>query len=63
VKNTRSSSVTTVERRGARIEQRLERDPLLALTVERLVDDAHAALADAAQDFVPGGPLPVGGLE
>ncbi len=51
-----------IESGGARVEEGLERDVLLALTIERLVHDPHAALADAAQDLVPGGPLPVAAL-
>ncbi len=40
-----------VDRRRIRILEHLERDARLVLPVERLVDDAHPALADAAQEL------------
>ena len=45
----------------ARVEvnEGLERDALLPLPVEYVVNEPHAALSEAAEDFVAGGPLPV----
>ena len=42
------------------VHQGLERDALLQLAVEYFVDDAHAALTEAAQHLVPGSSLPDG---
>ena len=51
----------SIEVARVEVHQGLERDPLLSLAIEYLVDDAHTALAEAAQDFVAGGSLPCGG--
>ena len=41
------------ERGGVEVAQRLERDDLVPLAIERLVDDAHAAGAEPALDDEP----------
>ena len=48
-----------VERRRIEARQRLESDELAAFAVERFVDDAHSALAEAPPYFVSGRTLPV----
>ncbi len=47
-----------IESARARVEKGLQGDVLLPFAVERLVDDAHAAAADAAEDLVTRGSLP-----
>jgi len=51
-----------VERRGIEVQQCLERDPLAALPVEGLVNNAHAARSKAADDLVADRPNPVSWL-
>src|SRR5580700_7544274 len=40
------------------VEERLQRDPLLPLAVECLIDDPHPALTEATKDLVSIGALP-----
>jgi hypothetical protein len=49
----------SIEVARVEVHERLQGDALLPLAIEHLVDDAHAALPEAAQDLVAGGPLPV----
>jgi hypothetical protein len=49
------------ERRRGEFAQTLDRDDLTAFVIERLVDDAHPALADATYDLVPVVAPPLGG--
>ena len=46
----RNSRLKRTSAAGVDVAQRLERDDLVALAIERLIDDAHAAGADAALD-------------
>ncbi len=48
-----------VEGRRVEAEQLLQRDELAALAIEGLVDDAHAALAEAPDHLVASGALPI----
>ena len=52
------------QRRGVDVAQRLERHDLVALAIERLIDDAHAAGAEAALDdeAIGAGELRLGSL-
>ncbi len=49
-----------VQRGGAEIQEGLDGDLLSPLAVEGLVNDAHATVAQAANDFVPRRPAPLG---
>jgi hypothetical protein len=49
-----------VESRGREVKQRLQGDGLPALAIERLVDDPHPALSEAAHDLVALGAFPFG---
>ncbi len=48
-----------IKGRGAEVKERLEGDLLAPLAVERLVDDAHAAFAEAPGDLVTRRALPL----
>src|SRR5262249_31140004 len=51
-----------VEKRGAHLLERLQRDPLAALAVDRLVDEAHPSGADEADDVIRANRGPLGPL-
>ena len=48
-----------IERRRIEVQQRLQRDPLASLAIARLVDVPHPTPANAANDLVACGSVPV----